>query len=72
MCMICRHIPCDSRCPNSTEKREAVSICNFCKGILYKGDRYLSAPKGYICEECLDAFTTWEWLDTFNKELEEV
>ena len=72
MCMICRHIPCDSRCPNSTDKREAVTICRFCKAILYKGDRYLSAPKGCICEECLNAFTMWEWLEAFNKELEEV
>lgn len=72
MCQTCGQMPCLSRCPNSTEKRETVTICTFCKAILYKGDRYLSAPKGCICEECLDAFTMWEWLEAFNKELEEV
>lgn len=72
MCQICEQMPSDSRYPNSTEKRETITICTFCKAILYKGDRYLLAPKGCICEECLDAFTMWEWLEAFNKELEEV
>lgn len=26
----------------------------------------------HICEDCLEAFTTSEWLEAFNKELEEV
>ena len=72
MCQICGQMPCLSRCPNCTDEEPELIKCRFCKALLYKGDRYLSTPKGCICEECLDAFTMWEWLEAFNKELEEV
>ena len=71
MCDICRQIPCDARCPNSLEFEPLIK-CKTCKSILYGGERYLQTSSGCICGGWLEGFTMWDWLEAFNKDLEEV
>lgn len=72
MCMFCRHIPCLSRRPNCKDEEPELIKCQFCKALLYEGNRYLSTPKGSYCLDCLEMFMTFEWLEMLDLELEEV
>lgn len=69
MCEICRRIPCASGCPNAPEPKP-VEYCYICEEGIYPGDQFFSTPDGCVCEECLDNFTTYDWLELMGEKLD--
>lgn len=68
MCEVCRMIPCHPSCPNAPEQKLIYS-CSKCGYGIFKGDKYLDGPEGYICERCLDDMSSKEILDMLDKSL---
>ena len=52
MCEVCRHSPCDPRCPNAPEPR-SVFICSGCGHEIYEGDDYWDIMGEQFCEKCI-------------------
>lgn len=52
MCDVCRHTPCDSRCPNAPEI-PSVFICSGCGKDIYEGDTYYDILGEQFCEVCI-------------------
>lgn len=52
MCEVCRHSPCDPRCPNAPEPR-SVFICSGCGHDIYEGDDYWDIMGEQFCEKCI-------------------
>lgn len=53
VCDICRHSPCDPRCPNAPEP-PAVYVCSGCGEMIRDGDDYWDVMGEQWCEECID------------------
>lgn len=52
MCEICRHSPCDSRCPNASEP-PVFAECEACGMEIYDGDEYYDIDGFNYCESCV-------------------
>lgn len=52
MCDLCRHYPCDSRCPNAPNP-PTVFLCSGCGGEIWEGDDYWDVMGEQFCEECI-------------------
>ena len=53
MCDVCRHSPCDPRCPNAPEEI-AVFICSGCGLDIYEGEDYWDIMGEQFCEKCIN------------------
>lgn len=53
MCEICRHNPCDYRCPNYTPKK-SKNYCSICEDCIHEGEEYIENDIGeYAHWECV-------------------
>lgn len=52
MCEICRHTPCDSRCPNAPLP-PIFAECEACGYEIYDGDEYYEINGHKYCESCV-------------------
>lgn len=59
MCSLCRHNPCDRRCPNSTYEPEF--ICSMCETEVV-GKYVYDKEMNMVCEECVLGMTVEEYL----------
>ena len=53
MCNICKHSPCDPRCPNAPDP-PTVYICSGCGEMIRDGDDYWDVLGEQFCETCID------------------
>lgn len=52
MCEICRHHPCDPRCPNAEIEHEYIGHCEECKSILYLDEEvWTDNDDNLFCDE---------------------
>ena len=70
MCALCRHEPCDSRCPNAPEPIPTLH-CESCREGIYVGDKYFDSSKGPICRDCLRDMSAEEILELVGEDLKE-
>lgn len=54
MCEVCRHYPCDNRCPNAPEP-PIFAHCEECGYEIYDGDEYFEIDGKHYCQECIDS-----------------
>lgn len=54
MCDVCRHIPCDPRCPNAPDP-PSVFVCSGCGDFIYDGDDYWDVMGEQYCEDCMES-----------------
>ena len=54
MCEICRHNPCDSRCPNAPGP-PSVFICSGCGLDIYDGEDYYDILGEQFCTDCIES-----------------
>lgn len=66
MCYICNSYPCNSRCPNAQEPI-GFGKCESCHEAIYAGDEYAEIMGKKYHKECLDSFTTQDWLDILEE-----
>ena len=55
MCELCKHFPCDFRCPNASEPLIAY-YCDECGEPIYDGEIYYKIGEDFYCEECINGF----------------
>ena len=70
MCDICLSSPCLPRCPNAPEP-PSIGKCEHCGEPIHIGENYADIDGGLSCEDCLDDFSTSEWLDVLGVSLKE-
>lgn len=66
MCEICRHTPCDSRCPNAEEPKP-VHTCEWCKEPIYSGDKYMDTSEGPVCKDCIEDMSVMEFCELIGE-----
>lgn len=69
MCLGCRKMVCDSRCPNAPEPR-SVGICRECDGSIQIGEEYAEIDGRKYHLECLDSMSARELLQLFDVDVE--
>lgn len=64
ICKICRHDPCDTRCPNY-EPPIVDHYCSICDEGILDGEEYVTNDNGDMAHtECLDiVYDVLNWLD---------
>ena len=70
MCEYCHRSICPSRCPNADEPK-AVYHCSHCGESITVGERYAEIDGSYYHEECLDDWSTSDWLAKFDISMQE-
>lgn len=53
MCDICRHNPCDPRCPNAPDP-PSVFVCSGCGDDIFEGDEYVELMGEQWCMDCIN------------------
>ena len=53
MCDICRHNPCDPRCPNAPDP-PSVFVCSGCGDDILEGDDYVELMGEQWCRDCIN------------------
>lgn len=69
MCELCRHSPCDPRCPNAPEPIP-IHTCTLCNEGIYEGDRFYEAPTGPVCEDCIWDMNGEEFMKLIGEQYE--
>lgn len=70
MCDICLSSPCLPGCPNAPDP-PSIGECEHCHYPVYVGDNYADIDGELYCEDCLNNFSTDEWLDLLGASLKE-
>lgn len=68
MCEICHSFPCMSRCPNAPEP-QSIGWCAYCNEPILAGEEYAKVQGNMYHEECLDDFSTSEWLELLGESI---
>ena len=70
MCEFCHQSICPPRCPNADEPK-VVYRCSHCGESITAGERYAEIDGDYYHEECLDDWSTSDWLAKFEINMQE-
>lgn len=70
MCDICLSSPCLPGCPNAPDP-PSIGECESCREPIFVGDEYAEIEGEKYCKDCLDDFTTSDWLDLFGEKIRE-
>ena len=69
MCYGCRKIVCDSRCPDAPEPK-TIGKCKECGNGIQLGEEYAEIDGRKYHYDCLDYFSTRQWLELFDIDVE--
>lgn len=70
MCEYCHQSICPPGCPNADEPK-VVYHCPHCGESITVGERYAEIDGDYYHEECLDDWSTSDWLTKFEINMQE-
>lgn len=70
MCSICRSYPCLSGCPNAPDP-PSIGDCEYCREPIFVGDEYAEIDGEKYHKECLDEFSTSDWLEKLGESIKE-
>ena len=70
MCEYCHQSICPPGCPNADEPK-VVYHCSHCGESITAGERYAEIDGDYYHGECLDDWSTSDWLTKFEINMQE-